>query len=87
MRLDVAIGMALSQLIMWSVITTTAGSLHTHGIADIETVAQAATALQPLVNTFPYAGLYDEDDFCTWYSWYWIIGSTSNGWSIWICFV
>ena len=27
MRIDVTIGMALSQLIMWSVITTTAGSL------------------------------------------------------------
>ena len=57
MRLDVAIGMALSQLIMWSVITTTAGSLHTHGITNIQTAAQAATALQPLVSTFPYAGV------------------------------
>jgi hypothetical protein len=42
MRLDVAIGMALSQLIVWSVITTTSGSLHTHGITDIRTAAQAA---------------------------------------------
>ena len=41
MRLDIAIGMALSQLIMWSVITTTAGSLHTHGIIDIQTADQA----------------------------------------------
>ncbi|MFZ0513196.1 MAG: divalent metal cation transporter [Candidatus Nitrosopolaris sp.] len=57
MRLDVAIGMALSQLIMWSVITTTAGSLHTHGIIDIQTADQAARALQPLVGAFPHAGV------------------------------
>ena len=56
MRLDVAIGMTLAQLIMWSVITTTAGSLHTHGITDIQTADQAAKALQPLVKTFPNAG-------------------------------
>ena len=56
MRLDVAIGMALAQLIMWSVITTTAGSLHTHGITDIQTADQAAKALQPLVKTFPNSG-------------------------------
>jgi NRAMP (natural resistance-associated macrophage protein)-like metal ion transporter len=57
MRTDVAIGMALSQLIMWSVITATAGSLHTHGITNIQTADQAARALQPLVGTFPYAGV------------------------------
>jgi NRAMP (natural resistance-associated macrophage protein)-like metal ion transporter len=57
MRLDVAIGMALSQLIMWSVIITTAVSLHNHGIIDIQTADQAARALQPLVSTFPYAGV------------------------------
>jgi NRAMP (natural resistance-associated macrophage protein)-like metal ion transporter len=56
MRLDVTIGMALAQLIMWSVITTTAGSLHTHGITDIQTADQAAKALQPLVKTFPNSG-------------------------------
>ena len=42
---------------MWSVITTTAVSLHNHGIIDIQTADQAASALQPLVNTFPYAGV------------------------------
>ena len=41
---------------MWSVITTTAGSLHTHSITDIQTADQAAKALQPLVKTFPNAG-------------------------------
>jgi NRAMP (natural resistance-associated macrophage protein)-like metal ion transporter len=63
MRLDIVIGMALSQLIMWSVITTTAVSLHNHGIIDIQTADQAASALQPLVSTFPYAGVMSKTVF------------------------
>src|SRR6266516_2351897 len=56
MRSDTAIGMAFSQLIMWAIIITTAGSLHAHNITDIKTADQAAKALQPLVKTFPNAG-------------------------------
>ncbi|HZA06181.1 MAG TPA: divalent metal cation transporter [Nitrososphaeraceae archaeon] len=56
MRQDTAIGMAFSQIIMWSIITTAAGSLHTHGVTDIQSAAQAAKALEPLVKTFPQAG-------------------------------
>jgi NRAMP (natural resistance-associated macrophage protein)-like metal ion transporter len=56
MRTDILIGMAFSHLIMWSIIVTTAGSLHTNGITDIETADQAAEAIKPLVKTFPYAG-------------------------------
>jgi len=56
MRQDTAIGMAFSQLIMWSILITTAGSLHAHGITDIQTADQAAKSLEPLVKTFPYAG-------------------------------
>jgi len=56
MRLDTAMGMAFSQIIMWAIITTTAGSLHAHNITDIESADQAARALQPLVKTFPNAG-------------------------------
>lgn len=56
MRSDVAVGMALSQLVMWAIITTTAGSLHSHGIRDIQTADQAASTLRPLVKTFPAAG-------------------------------
>jgi NRAMP (natural resistance-associated macrophage protein)-like metal ion transporter len=56
MRQDTAIGMAFSQVIMWSIMITTAGSLHAHGITDIQTADQAAKALEPLVKTFPYAG-------------------------------
>jgi NRAMP (natural resistance-associated macrophage protein)-like metal ion transporter len=56
MRQDTAIGMAFSQLIMWSILITTAGSLHSHGVTDIQTADQAAKALEPLVKTFPHAG-------------------------------
>ncbi|MFL6361109.1 MAG: NRAMP family divalent metal transporter, partial [Nitrososphaeraceae archaeon] len=56
MRQDTAIGMAFSQIIMWAIIITTAGSLHTHGITDIQSADQAAKALEPLVKTFPQAG-------------------------------
>ena len=56
MRSDTAIGMAFSQIIMWAIITTTAGSLHAHNITDIQSADQAAKALQPLVKTFPNAG-------------------------------
>jgi hypothetical protein len=44
MRQDTAIGMAFSQVIMWAIITTTAGSLNAHGITDIQSADQAAKA-------------------------------------------
>jgi Mn2+/Fe2+ NRAMP family transporter len=56
MRMDVAVGMAFSIMIMSSIIITTAGSLHAKGVTDISTAQEAAKALQPLVKTFPYSG-------------------------------
>ncbi len=56
MRTDIAIGMFFSQLIMWAIIVTTAGSLHTQGITDIQTSDQAAKALEPVVKSFPHSG-------------------------------
>jgi len=56
MRIDVAMGMFFSQLIMWAIIVTTAGSLHTQGITDIQTSDQAAKALEPAVKSFPNSG-------------------------------
>jgi len=56
MRKDVAAGMAFSQIVMWFIIITTAGTLHVHGITDIATADQAAQALEPLVHTFPHSG-------------------------------
>jgi NRAMP (natural resistance-associated macrophage protein)-like metal ion transporter len=56
MKKDVAVGMFFSQLITWVIMITTAGSLHINGITDIQTADQAAQALEPLVNIFPYSG-------------------------------
>jgi NRAMP (natural resistance-associated macrophage protein)-like metal ion transporter len=56
MRKDVALGMAFSQVVMWFIIVTTAGTLHVHGFTDISTADQAAKALEPLVKTFPHSG-------------------------------
>jgi NRAMP (natural resistance-associated macrophage protein)-like metal ion transporter len=56
MRIDVMVGMGFSQMIMWFIIMTAAGTLHTNGITDIITADQAAKALEPLVQTFPNSG-------------------------------
>jgi Mn2+/Fe2+ NRAMP family transporter len=56
MKRDVAIGMALSQAIMWFIILTTANTLHTSDITNITTAEEAAKALEPLVKTFPNSG-------------------------------
>ena len=56
MKADVAMGMFFSQLIMWSIIVTAAGSLHNHGIADVQTAEQVAKSLEPAVRSFPHSG-------------------------------
>jgi NRAMP (natural resistance-associated macrophage protein)-like metal ion transporter len=56
MKEDIGIGMFFSQFIMWSIIITSAGSLYFGGITDIQTADQAASALEPLVESFPYSG-------------------------------
>ena len=56
MRRDVAVGMAFSQLVMWAIVVTTAGSLNANGVTDVGSAEQAAKALEPLVKGFPYAG-------------------------------
>src|SRR5215212_303336 len=60
MRSDIAVGIALSHFIMWTIILTTAGSLYANGITDIQTAEQAAKALEPLVKSFPNAGQISE---------------------------
>jgi NRAMP (natural resistance-associated macrophage protein)-like metal ion transporter len=56
MRIDIAVGIAFAELIVWAIVITTAGSLHSHGITNIQSADQAAKALEPLVKTFPHAG-------------------------------
>ena len=56
MKRDIWTGLFFSLFIMWSIIITSAGSLYTNGVNNIQTADQAASALEPLVKTFPHAG-------------------------------
>jgi NRAMP (natural resistance-associated macrophage protein)-like metal ion transporter len=53
-RTDVITGMALSNLIMYFIIMTTATTLHAHGVTDIGTAQQAAEALRPVAGRGAY---------------------------------
>lgn len=57
LRIDTALGMLTSEVATWFIIFTTGSVLHAHGITSITTADQAAAALEPLVHTFPHAGL------------------------------
>ncbi len=46
--------MGFSNLISFFIIVTTAATLHTHGITDITTSAQAAEALRPIAGAFTF---------------------------------
>lgn len=56
LRIDTIVGMVFSQGATWSILVVAATILHTHGITDIQTSADAAKALEPLVHTSPNAG-------------------------------
>ena len=47
-RVDTYLGMALSNVVAFFIILTTAATLHAHGQTDVSTAAQAAQALAPL---------------------------------------
>ena len=55
-RFDNALGMISSQIATWCIIVVAATVLHKNGVTNIATAADAAKALEPLVQTFPYAG-------------------------------
>ena len=57
LRTDNAIGMFFSQAVAWFIIIVAATVLHTAHVTNINTAADAAKALEPLVHTFPHAGL------------------------------
>jgi NRAMP (natural resistance-associated macrophage protein)-like metal ion transporter len=50
-RLDVFSGMAFSNVVMFSIIATTAETLHMHHITNIQSAAQAATSLKPIAGS------------------------------------
>lgn len=55
-RQDISIGMSISQIGSWFMIITAAVVLHENGVTNIGTAADAAKALEPLVEGFPHAG-------------------------------
>jgi NRAMP (natural resistance-associated macrophage protein)-like metal ion transporter len=56
LRVDTFLGMLASETVTWFILVTTAATLHAGGITNIATADQAASALEPLVQTFPHAG-------------------------------
>ncbi|MFM1986342.1 MAG: hypothetical protein RIS18_559 [Actinomycetota bacterium] len=57
LRIDTVVGMLFSIVGSWFVLVTTATVLHNNGVTNINTAADAAKALEPLVQTFPNAGV------------------------------
>ncbi|HEY2004149.1 MAG TPA: divalent metal cation transporter [Candidatus Saccharimonadia bacterium] len=56
LRIDTAIGMLFSNVVAWFIIVVGAVVLGAHGITNINSAADAARALEPLVHGFPDAG-------------------------------
>jgi NRAMP (natural resistance-associated macrophage protein)-like metal ion transporter len=54
-RLDVIVGMAFSNLVMFAIIVSTAATLHAHGQHNLNSAADAAKALQPLAGRWAEA--------------------------------
>lgn len=65
LRIDNALGMLFSEVGTWTIIVTTASVLHANGVTDIKTAADAAKALEPLVQSFPNAGFLAKTIFAT----------------------
>lgn len=55
-RIDTITGMFISQIGSWFMMLTTATVLHNNGVTTIATAADAAQALEPLVQSFPNSG-------------------------------
>ena len=53
-RIDTIVGMGFSNLVAFFIILTTAVSLHLHGVTNIQTSAEAATALKPIAGHFAF---------------------------------
>jgi Mn2+/Fe2+ NRAMP family transporter len=53
-RVDIVIGMAFSNLVMYFILLTSAAVLHAHGKTNIPTADQAAAALAPLAGPFAF---------------------------------
>lgn len=56
MRVDNNTGMIVSEITTWSIMVVAGAVLHSSGATEIDTAADAAKALEPLVQSFPHAG-------------------------------
>ncbi len=54
MRLDTAVGVFFSNLVMWFIIVTTASTLHLNHVLNVNTADQAAQALRPIAGDFAF---------------------------------
>ena len=53
-RFDTFVGMGFSNAIAWCIIVSTAATLHSAGVMNIESAAQAAEALRPIAGNFTF---------------------------------
>lgn len=53
-KIDTCFGMGFSNLVAFFIMLTTATTLHLHGVTNIETSAQAASALRPIAGEFAF---------------------------------
>jgi NRAMP (natural resistance-associated macrophage protein)-like metal ion transporter len=53
-KIDTTIGMGFSNMVAFCIILTTALTLHMHGLTQIQTSAQAASALKPIAGDFAF---------------------------------
>jgi NRAMP (natural resistance-associated macrophage protein)-like metal ion transporter len=53
-RMDTWIGMGFSNVVAFFIILTTAATLNAHGVTNIQTSSQAATALKPIAGEFAF---------------------------------
>jgi Mn2+/Fe2+ NRAMP family transporter len=56
MRIDNNVGMIISEITTWSILVVAGTILYNSGVRDINTAADAAKALEPLVHSFPHSG-------------------------------
>jgi NRAMP (natural resistance-associated macrophage protein)-like metal ion transporter len=56
-RIDNFIGMAIASIAAWFIVVTAGSVLNSSGITEISSAADAARAIEPLVSSFPNAGL------------------------------
>lgn len=64
-KIDTAVGMLAAEAAQWFIIITTATVLFSNGVKNINSAADAAKALEPLVRSFPNAGQVARDIFAT----------------------